>query len=181
MTALEMNRRRFLRTTSLVAVGAAATAVATIAAVSNGAFALSTTTLSEHEARTLLRMARHLFPHDELGDRYYMLAVEALDEQAEENPELARELAEGIRALDQARGIEFLSLSPGNQQKVLEEIQDTSFFATVRGATVGSLYANDTIARHFGYEGSSVEYGGYLERGFDDLGWLPKLPNQPGA
>jgi hypothetical protein len=26
----------------------------------------------------------------------------------------------------------------------------------------------------FGYEGSSLEYGGYLERGFDDIGWLPK-------
>jgi hypothetical protein len=26
----------------------------------------------------------------------------------------------------------------------------------------------------FGYEGSSVEKGGYLGRGFDDIAWLPK-------
>ena len=27
--------------------------------------------------------------------------------------------------------------------------------------------------RFFGFEGSSVEHGGYIRRGFDDIGWLP--------
>ena len=46
----------------------------------------------------------------------------------------------------------------------------------MRAATLAGLYANDMVARAFGFEGSSVEYGGYVNRGFDDLGWLPELP-----
>jgi hypothetical protein len=29
---------------------------------------------------------------------------------------------------------------------------------------------------HFGYEGSSYEMGGYFDRGFQDLDWLPNPP-----
>ena len=29
------------------------------------------------------------------------------------------------------------------------------------------------VYRFFGFEGSSVEHGGYIQRGFDDIGWLP--------
>jgi hypothetical protein len=29
------------------------------------------------------------------------------------------------------------------------------------------------VYRFFGFEGSSVEHGGYIDRGFDDIGWLP--------
>ncbi len=31
-----------------------------------------------------------------------------------------------------------------------------------------------SLAKMVGYEGSSVEYGGYKERGFSDIDWLPK-------
>ena len=37
-----------------------------------------------------------------------------------------------------------------------------------------AVEANDAEA--FGYEGEAFEYGGYIERGFDDLGWLPDPP-----
>jgi hypothetical protein len=30
---------------------------------------------------------------------------------------------------------------------------------------------------HFGYEGSSFEKGGYINRGFQDLNWLPEPPH----
>ena len=67
-------------------------------------------------------------------------------------------------------------MSAGNQLKVIEGLEGTPFFNTVRSATL-ALYTNDVVARNFGFEGSSVEYGGYIDRGFDDLGWLPALPN----
>jgi hypothetical protein len=43
----------------------------------------------------------------------------------------------------------------------------------MRSATINNLYNNPLVYRLFGFEGSSVEYGGYIERGFDDIGWLP--------
>ena len=123
-------------------------------------------------------MARQIFPYDELGDQYYAAAIEALDTMAAEDPAVAAQLVQGVAGLDGAMGLPFLKLSRGNQLRVVESVADTPFFATVRGATLGGLYGNDVVARHFGYEGSSVEQGGYLKRGFDDLGWLPELPDQ---
>ena len=39
---------------------------------------------------------------------------------------------------------------------------------------VVALYNNPLVWRHFGYEGPSAEFGGYIDRGFDDLTWLPR-------
>jgi hypothetical protein len=174
-----INRRRFLESSGQAAAGAA------LAASAGGAVALApqhllaaTRIISTSQAATLLAMARHLFPHDELGDQYYAAAVAVLDEKSAADPDLAAQLVAGIAKLDGAMGLPFIRLSRGNQLKVVESLQGTPFFSTVRAATLGALYTNDVVARHFGYEGSSVEYGGYIERGFNDLGWLPELPGK---
>jgi hypothetical protein len=177
MSVLAMNRRRFLESSSHLAVGAAAMAAAGGAAVVAPARTWAATRIiSPGQAATLAVMARHLFPHDGLGDQYYAAAVETLDEKAAGDPALAAQLVEGVARLDQAMGIPFLKLSSGNQLKVIAGLEGTPFFNTVRSATL-ALYANDVVARNFGFEGSSVEYGGYIERGFNDLGWLPALPD----
>jgi hypothetical protein len=178
MSTLAMNRRRFLETSSHLAAGAALAGAggSAMALAPRGALA-ATQIISPSQAATLVAMARHLFPHDELGDQYYVAAVAALDEQAAADLDLAGQVAQGVATLDGAMGMPFIKLSQGNQLKVLETIQGTPFFATVRAATLGALYTNDTVARSFGFEGSSVEYGGYIDRGFNDLGWLPALPD----
>ncbi len=45
------------------------------------------------------------------------------------------------------------------------------FFQTVRGHTVVALYNNQVVWDQFGYQGSSWQDGGYLQRGFQDIGW----------
>ena len=52
-------------------------------------------------------------------------------------------------------------------------MKGSEFFATIRAATINNLYTNPLVYRFFGFEGSSVEHGGYIHRGFDDIGWLP--------
>ncbi len=37
-----------------------------------------------------------------------------------------------------------------------------------------SLYNQKELWPRFGYEGSSAEHGGYINRGFADIDWLPK-------
>jgi hypothetical protein len=178
MGTLSINRRRFLETSSHLAVAAAAMAAAGGAAVVAPRLTLAATRIiSPSQAATLVVMARHLFPHDALGDQYYAAAIEALDEQAAADPKLAAQLVEGVASLDEAMGIPFTKLSPGNQLTVVESLEGTPFFNSVRAATLAGLYTHDTVARAFGFEGSSVEYGGYINRGFDDLGWLPVLPD----
>src|SRR5436190_296620 len=58
----------------------------------------------------------------------------------------------------------------------LSALEETPFFGKVRGTCVGALYDNPLAYAHFGYEGSSWEKGGYLQRGFNDLKWLPDPP-----
>jgi len=171
-----LNRRQFLQSSGLAAAGVAAVASGAVLMAPDGAWALQLEALDEHTAKTLLVMTRRLYPHDTLGDMYYAVVVEALDGAAKGDKDVAKLLADGVAALDAAKGIKWIDLSEGNQLEVVTAMQDGAFFQKVRGTTVVSLYNNPLAWRHFGYEGSSYEYGGYIKRGFDDLAWLPRPP-----
>jgi hypothetical protein len=176
MARANVDRRRFLQSTGLATVAVAAAGLGAAPMFDARVVWAATRIISPSQAATLVVMARHLFPHDALGDQYYAAAIQTLDQQAAADPKLAAQLVEGVTKLDEAMDIPFTRLSPGNQLTVIESLEGTPFFSSVRAATLGGLYANDTVARAFGFEGSSVEYGGYINRGFDDLGWLPVLP-----
>ncbi len=171
MTNTAMTRRTFLQTGALTAT--AALALVTSGVGLNGrAWALSTSTLNDHEAATVLAACRQLYPHDGLGDLYYSVCVESLDDKAGGDAGVASTLKDGVKTLDGHFNMAFVDLSDGNQLKAIQAMNGSAFFNTVRGDIVVSLYNNPLVWRHFGYEGSSFEDGGYLERGFDDIGWL---------
>jgi hypothetical protein len=178
MNRTGMDRRRFLEASSGAAAGVviAASGGTTLLMASDGAWAMSLETLSGADATTLLKALRVIYPHDSLGDRYYAAVVAALDEDAKAGGETAGLLKDGVAGLDRAYGIPFAELSEGNQLRVLTAIQDTPFFQTIRGKAIVALYNNPLVWQAFGYEGASFDEGGYLERGFDDLGWLPDPP-----
>ena len=172
MSQSGMNRRQFLQTTAVTAAGAAA-ATGTILADPKGAWAVSLQALDEHTATTLVKVARELYPHDRLGDIYYAKVVESLDGKAAANKDVGKLLAEGVAALDKTEGaVKWADLSPGYRLAALKQVESTPFFQTVRGECITGIYNNPDVWRHFGYEGPSFEFGGYIERGFNDLGWL---------
>ena len=174
-----INRRQFLETSGRAAAGAVIVTAAggtTLLIAPDGAWAMSLETLNGPHGMTLLKALRVMYPHDALGDQYYAGVVAALDEEAKANADKAALLKDGVASLDQAMPVPFLELSDGNQLKVLEAIQDTDFFQTLRSKVIVTLYNNERVWEAFGYEGSSYEYGGYIERGFSDLGWLPDPP-----
>jgi hypothetical protein len=165
-------RRDFLSTTSFVAVGLATGGTMILAP--DFAWALSTKAIDAHAAETLLVMARQLFPHERLGDQYYAVVVEAVDKQAASDAAVRKLVTDGVGRLDAARGIAFVQLSNGARDAVLKSVEGGEFFSAMRTATINNLYRNPLVYRFFGFEGSSVEHGGYIDRGFDDIGWLPK-------
>jgi hypothetical protein len=57
---------------------------------------------------------------------------------------------------------------------LLQRIEQTDFFTNLRGDLVVSLYNQKEVWPKFGYEGASAEHGGYINRGFADIDWLPK-------
>jgi hypothetical protein len=179
MDNLAMNRRRFLETTGQAAAGAAIVAAVggtTLLMAPDGAWAMSLETLSGQDGVTLLKALRVIYPHDSLGDEYYAVVVEALDQDAKGKADTAALLKDGIAGLDQAYPMPFVELSEGNQLLALEAIQDSAFFQTVRGKAITGFYNNPRVWQAFGYEGASFDEGGYILRGFQDLGWLPDPP-----
>lgn len=178
MMTTGMNRRQFLESSGQAAVGAMVvlSSGATMLVGANGAWAMSVEALGGEEAKVLLRAIRVMYPHDALGDQYYAGVVEALDQDAKADPAMAALLKEGASGLDRAMPVSFLELSEGHQAAVLEAISGTDFFQALRGKTIAVLYNDPRVWQAFGYEGASFDEGGYITRGFADLGWLPDPP-----
>ena len=175
MSQTGVNRRQFLHKGGLAVATAAAMASAMTVIDPNAAWSMTTKALTPDTAQALLRMSRTLYPHDMLADVYYGKVVEALDAGADDDKLFNDLLNDGVAGLDAINGIPFVDLSRGAQLAAVTSIEDSDFFVAVRDTTVWTLYANPLIWRYFGYEGPSAEYGGYLERGFDDIAWLPKV------
>jgi len=75
---------------------------------------------------------------------------------------LPDDAAARLAALDQAEAL-----------AVLQQIEHTPFFQLVRSTTVVFMYSDRDVWAVLGYEGESSDKGGYVDRGFDDLDWLP--------
>jgi len=123
--------------------------------------------LSEHALETTLRVARVMFPHDMLPDVAYAKVVKALEPEAET-------IEQGVAALDE--GTPFLKLDAAAQEAAIAAAEGSDYFELVRSTAVVELYDNPLVWKAFGYEGPSVHLGGYVNRGFDDLDWLPDPP-----
>jgi len=83
------------------------------------------------------------------------------------------QLKNGVTEFMQDNG-RFLNVSESEQLKALNSIADTEFFQTIRGHMVVALYTDRKVWSELGYEGPSFQFGGYLDRGFDDIDWLPE-------
>jgi hypothetical protein len=173
-----LNRRQFLESSGQAAgVVVVAASGVTMLIDPNGAWAVTLEAIPASDAQTLLQALRVMYPHDSLSDQYYVQVVAALDQDAKGDPAVAAMLKDGIAGLDEVGPVLFVELSEGNQRKALDAIATSDFFQTIRFKTIAVFYNNPLVWQAFGYEGEAFEYGGYIERGFDDLGWLPDPPD----
>jgi hypothetical protein len=164
--------RRQLLSRSLAAAGSLAVAGVGFIAAPNAAWALEVTVITPAQMATLLQMARDIYPHDQVPDQNYVVAVKGYD------GEDAKALVEaGIAELDAAAKAlghaDYLSIGwEEDRVKVLQSIETSAFFQTVRSGLVTGLYNQKDIWPIFGYQGESFSQGGYIERGFNDIDWL---------
>lgn len=172
-----MRRREFLQKSAIVIVGTAVAATAPSAAASNDPWAGSLKKLSPAQGRTLLKMARQIYPHPRLDDTCYMTTVVDLDNEAASSAETAKLLSDGVAQLQNSTGGKFDNLTPEQQTAVLVAIQSGPFFQKVRAVEVVSLYNNHEVWTQFDYRGASYPFGGYIHHGFNDLNWLPDPPD----
>jgi hypothetical protein len=119
---------------------------------------------------TLTRTIRVMFPHASFPDGPYERCAAAVAEAAAGDVRASASLTQGFVDLDAAAGGAFTSL---DDAAALRELEGTPFFAFVRATVITSLYNDPEVWALLGWPGESYSKGGYLERGFDELPWLP--------
>jgi hypothetical protein len=167
-------RRGFLKTTTALLTGivVADSPLALIAPRGRRAWAVPLSALTAAEAATLMAMARTIAPHDKLDDAAYALVIKAVDEGAAKDDRVRKMIKEGIAGLEAG----FATDPESDRVAALKKIESSDFFQTMRLKTLQVLYATPIAYAYFGYEGEAFSKGGYLERGFNDLHWLPEVP-----
>jgi hypothetical protein len=163
--------RRELLARSVAAGGSFLVGAGWVAAPT-AAWAVEVVALKPETMATLVQMARDIYPHDHVPDRFYVVAVKGYD-TAEQAPTVEA----GIAALDaaaQGKGFEsYLAAGwEADRVEVLRAIEESEFFQTVRAGLVTGLYNQKEVWPLFGYEGESFSFGGYIDRGFNDIDWL---------
>jgi len=135
------------------------------------ALAANLSALNGTQAKEMLAMTRQLFPHDNLGDEYYWVVVESIDKEMAGSSELATRIRDGLAQLNKAAGGDFTAVDAGQQVEAMTKLEGTPFFSDMLNKTQFYFYNNKTVWPKFGYDGSSWEKGGYINRGFNDVKW----------
>ena len=169
----KVSRRDFI-----AAGGAAAIVVSGTSLINPGeAWGMEVKNLKPETMRTLIQMARDIYPHDRFGDKIYAEAMKGHDAAAGKDAATKTLLEEGVATLDtMAKAKHKVGYADvgweGQRVAILKEIEGGAFFQKIRGGLVTGIYNRKDVWAKLGYEGPSAEKGGYIERGFDDIAWL---------
>lgn len=164
----------FLLTTTMAGV--------TTAAMLGGARIAVAAPLEEGQATMLLRMVQDIYPHpDRLQLSHYQAIADTVVAGLEGDAEKATALTDGMAAINARAqalyGLDYVAIKDADAREgLLREVQDESFFQGVRWTAYFGIYDNKDVWPLFGYEGSSVEQGGYIDRGFSDITFVPEGP-----
>jgi len=169
--AAAVSRRQFLRRSAVAGGMLIVTPSAVLAP--DRAWGLETQALSPDEMATLIVLARDIYPHDRVSDRFYAIAMKGHDQKAAEDPAHKDLIVGGVADLDARAGGSYRGLGwEADRVAILRDVETTPFFQTVRGGLVTGLYNQQELWPLFGYEGEAYSKGGYIERGFNDIEWL---------
>lgn len=128
---------------------------------------------TDEARRTLIALIKAAFPHDTVPDAAYERAADTVQKEADDSTWMRVKLAQGLDSLQGLTDGTFHELTPQQAHLVLLRVQHTTFFGFVRQTVVVNLYEDEEVWEALGYEGPSFDKGGYIDRGFDDLDWLP--------
>ncbi len=173
----QVSRREFFRSGGAAAVGVAVLPGAGLAAPAAEIRIPELDALGDSVGRTLMRMARDIFPHERVPDRLYAAAIAPYGAKASTEAKLGTLIKTGVAQLNAASlqryGKAYADVpGEGERLAVLYSMEQSEFFQKIRGDMITGLYNNKEVWPLFGYEGSSWEKGGYLNRGFNDIDWL---------
>ena len=149
---------------------------------SSDAWADDATALTPATLKTLVKVARDIYPHDFFGDSYYITAIKPWDGKAAKDPGAKSLINDGVRRLDQEANdrhkVPYAQVQwEADRVALLQRIEQTAFFQKIRGDLVVSLGTLPAALR------CAVAGWSRLE---NYLAWPPRLtltsgPTQPGG
>jgi hypothetical protein len=159
--AVATTRRQVLITISQLA--AAATLAACARSTDKTAAAAGNSDLE-----LLASVTYDILPYAELPPQSYVNAAQQiLDLKNSDVPA-------GLQKLrDASHGTAWKDVAEAERVKILASMQDSPFFAVIRASTLQALLRDPATFPIVGYGGSSIQFGGYINRGFNDISWLP--------
>jgi len=78
----------------------------------------------------------------------------------------------GVSELDARQPGTWLELDQATQVAALRDLESGEFFQHVLQTTKMVLFNDPQVWAYLGYGGSSLDFGGYLGRGLNDIDWL---------
>jgi hypothetical protein len=173
MNDKKTTRRRFLVAAITLSGCASATISPSILRISS-AWAESGGNPDMETMAAMVRMARLLFPHETMSDDFYAGVLDSALSATASDSSFAELLTAANDALDSTQSGRWIDLDEEQQLAVMRQVEARGFFAAIQGAVRAGIYLNPVFWEHIGYPGSSKEFGGYINRGFDDIDWLPE-------
>lgn len=130
-------------------------------------------TLTDDARAVLVHAVRVAFPHESFPDGPYERTADKIIEAADASTWLRLLLVQGVASLESLSGGTFRDMDAKDATAILSHVEGTEFFGLLRRTAVLHLYDDQDSWDALGYEGPSFDKGGYVDRGFDDLDWLP--------
>lgn len=169
-----LNRRMFLMTTAMAGVSTGV--------LFGGARPVVAAALDADQTALILRMTQDIYPHPDLLDiDVYQAITDGIVKGADDDEANAETLRTGLAQIEEQAtalfGTGYVDIQDADAREgILRQFQNEGFFQGIRWAAYFGIYNNPEIWPKFGYQGSSVEHGGYIERGFSDITFVPQGP-----
>ncbi|RNF32868.1 gluconate 2-dehydrogenase subunit 3 family protein [Paracoccus methylarcula] len=169
-----VSRRMFLMTTAMAGV--------TVGTMTAGVRPGLAAALDDQQSAQLLRMVQDIYPHpDLLPLSAYEDVVATVLAGMDNDESAAKAVREGLTQLNamaqEIYGSAYADIEdPDAREGLLRTVENEGFFQGIRWKAYFGIYDNKELWPLFGYEGSSVEHGGYIDRGFSDITFVPQGP-----
>ena len=125
-------------------------------------------TSGDTDLQLLASVAYDILPYAELPPELYGKAAQQILDLKDDH------VVAGLDTLRAAsHNMKWKDVPEGERVAILTAVHDSAFFGVIRGKTLQVLLRDPATFAIVGYGGPSIQYGGYLGRGFNDINWLP--------
>lgn len=118
----------------------------------------------------LARLVELQLPLSDVDDSIYNTIASSLIDASSSDQGLAQALS---AATDMLGASDWIKQNESDQLNQLRNLESEPWFFLIKFRASGLFFEHPDIWKLIGYEGSSLETGGYKFDGFDDIDWLP--------